>query len=199
MRKIVLASASPRRAALLKQIGIEFEAVVPDISEDLNIDKDPTVVVQKISRQKAENVAKRVGSNAVIIAADTVVVCEGKILGKPADNLQAAEMLHLLEGVRHEVITGFTVIDNSGKNKSITSYEITSVKMRNLDDSEIEAYLHTGEPYDKAGAYAIQGVGALLVEEIKGCYFNVMGFPISRIAHVLDKMGISLMKMQANL
>lgn len=195
----MLASASPRRAALLKQIGIEFEAVVPDISEDLNIDKDPTVVVQKISRQKAENVAKRVGSNAVIIAADTVVVCEGKILGKPADNLQAAEMLHLLEGVRHEVITGFTVIDNSGKNKSITSYEITSVKMRNLDDSEIEAYLHTGEPYDKAGAYAIQGVGALLVEEIKGCYFNVMGFPISRIAHVLDKMGISLMKMQANL
>lgn len=199
MRKIVLASASPRRASLLKQIGIKFEVIVPEVCEDMNIDADPAVVVQKISRMKAEDVARRAEKDSVIIAADTVVVCGGRILGKPADELQAAQMLRLLEGKGHEVITGFTIIDNSEKDRSVTSYEKTSVTMRKLDESEIAAYLHTGEPFDKAGAYAIQGVGALLVDEIKGCYFNVMGFPISRIAHVLDDMGISLMRMQANM
>lgn len=193
----MLASASPRRAALLKQIGIGFEVVAPEVYEDMNIDTDPVIMVQKISRMKAEDVARRADKDSVIIAADTAVVREGKALGKPADEIQAAQMLRFLEGASHEVVTGFTIIDNSGKDKSVTSYEKTIVKMRKLDESEIAAYLHTGEPFDKAGAYAIQGVGALLVDEISGCYFNVMGFPISKIAHVLDDMGISLIKMQA--
>ncbi|MDD4189218.1 MAG: Maf family protein [Eubacteriales bacterium] len=199
MRKIVLASASPRRAALMKQIGIEFEIAIPEINEDLNIDNEPVEVVQKISRSKAEDIAHRTGEDAVIIAADTVVVCDGRILGKPADACEAEEMLRLLEGRKHEVITGFTIIDNSKDKRIITSYEVTGVKMRKLDDIEIQAYLNTGEPFDKAGAYAIQGVGALLVDEIKGCYFNVMGFPLSKIAHVLEGIGISLLRMQANL
>ena len=184
--KIILASESPRRQELLKQIGLKFDVITSDIEETVDKNQKPEEVVQQLSRMKAENVAKKVKSESLIIAADTIVVYKNEILGKPKDEQDAFKMLEKLSGDIHEVFTGFTVIDNR-TDKIISDYERTLVKFRELTEEEIKAYIDTKEPMDKAGSYGIQQFGSLLVEEIKGDYFNVVGLPLCKLALTLKQ------------
>ena len=189
MEKIVLASASPRRRELLEQIGIKFDIVVSNEPED-EIDKSlsPENYTSELALMKACNVAKKLTGtkrkDSLIIAADTVVYSDGKILGKPKDSDDAFSILKSLSGKAHEVYTGICVMritDGYATSKSIK----TTVKFKELTDKTIKAYIKTGEPADKAGAYGIQGRGAVLVEEICGDYFNVVGLPLSALYDVL--------------
>lgn len=189
MEKIVLASASPRRRELLEQIGIKFDIVVSNEPED-EIDKSlsPENYTSELALMKACNVAKKLTGtkrkDSLIIAADTVVYSDGKILGKPKDSDDAFRILKSLSGKAHEVYTGICVMrltDGYATSKSIK----TTVKFKELTDKTIKAYIKTGEPADKAGAYGIQGRGAVLVEEIYGDYFNVVGLPLSALYDVL--------------
>ncbi len=189
MEKIVLASASPRRRELLEQIGIKFDIVVSNEPED-EIDKSlsPENYTSELALMKACNVAKKLTGtkrkDSLIIAADTVVYSDGKILGKPKDSDDAFRILKSLSGKAHEVYTGICVMrltDGYATSKSIK----TTVKFKKLTDKTIKAYIKTGEPADKAGAYGIQGRGAVLVEEICGDYFNVVGLPLSVLYDVL--------------
>lgn len=189
MEKIVLASASPRRRELLEQIGIKFDIVVSNEPED-EIDKSlsPENYTSELALMKACNVAKKLTGtkrkDSLIIAADTVVYSDGKILGKPKDSDDAFRILKSLSGKAHEVYTGICVMrltDGYATSKSIK----TTVKFKKLTDKTIKTYIKTGEPSDKAGAYGIQGRGAVLVEEICGDYFNVVGLPLSALYDVL--------------
>ncbi|MCX7922682.1 MAG: Maf family protein [Clostridia bacterium] len=191
MLGIVLASASPRRTELLKQIGIEFKIIPSNIEEDIKVNIPPEELVQKLSYEKALDVAKQLPEGSLVIGADTIVVKDG-VLGKPANEEQAFEMLKSLQGRWHEVITGVTVI-NSYTLKSVKAYEKTRVKMRELSDSTILSYIKTREPMDKAGSYGIQGIGAVLVEKIEGCYFNVVGLPLTRLSFILEEFGVSIL------
>lgn len=189
MEKIVLASASPRRRELLEQIGIKFDIVVSNEPED-EIDKSlsPENYTSELALMKACNVAKKLTGtkrkDSLIIAADTVVYSDGKILGKPKDSDDAFRILKSLSGKAHEVYTGICVMRLT--NGYATSKSIkTTVKFKELTDKTIKAYIKTGEPADKAGAYGIQGRGAVLVEEICGDYFNVVGLPLSALYDVL--------------
>ncbi len=193
MSKIVLASASPRREAILKQLGIDFEVIAPNISEDIDSDCEPQEFACRLSEIKADDVASNLAGDAIVIAADTIVIIKDAILGKPVSRCEAIEMLKQLQGSWHRVITGFTVIDTSGHFAKLISYETTEVKMRALTDEEIEAYVDSGEPFDKAGGYGAQGIGALLVEEIRGCYFNIIGLPVAKINKELSTAGINLL------
>jgi septum formation protein len=179
----VLASASPRRADLLAQIGIPFEVIPSDVREDLTLPLEPERHVLVLARLKAEDVArKRPGS--LVLGADTIVVREGTILGKPVDAADACRMLRLLSGRWHEVMTGVALRQEKGGKKR-EAVEVTRVKFRDLGEEEIREYVATGEPLDKAGAYGIQGKGAVLVERIEGCYFNVVGLPLARLTALL--------------
>lgn len=185
---IILASHSPRRRELLARMGIEdFRVVSPGIDEDMGGDLPPAELVMTLSRQKAQAVLDREGPGSLILAADTVVSLDGAVLGKPADELEAYKMLTTLSGCRHQVYTGFTVLCAGER---VTEYEATDVRFRPLEDGEIEAYIATGEPMDKAGAYAIQGYGALFVEGINGDYYNVMGLPVCHLGQVLRRFGV---------
>ncbi|WP_409228265.1 Maf family protein [Gudongella sp. SC589] len=185
MRKIVLASASPRRKELLEQCGIKPEIIASDIDERISNNHTPEEITMSLSFQKAMEVALRIGEG-LVIGADTVVVLDDEILGKPLDEEEAFSMLRRLSGKCHRVITGFSIIDAEGTER-VVDYETTNVYFRSLSDQEISDYISTGECDDKAGAYGIQGKGALLVEKIEGCYFNVMGLPISKLNHSLKK------------
>ncbi|MGE5453750.1 MAG: Maf family protein [Methylocystaceae bacterium] len=187
---IILASASPRRYQLLQQVGLEFMVIPAEIKEDISA-SSPGKLAEILAAQKAEWVAGQY-PQAVVIAADTIVVADERVLGKPADRDDARLMLRLLSGREHQVITGLSVqcLEQHFK-KTVT--EITKVLFRNLTDEEIETYLHSGEPFDKAGAYGIQGLGALFVERIEGCYFNVVGLPLNRLNQVLREAGINLL------
>jgi septum formation protein len=192
LKRIVLASASPRRAELLKMLGVDFEVCVPDIDETIESSAVPEEAVASLSRRKAIDVGRNLSHKAIIIAADTIVLKE-RILGKPENSYEAFGMLKLLQGQWHTVITGFTVIDMYQDASCVSGFEKTNVKMRDMPPELIRAYLETGEPFDKAGAYGIQGYGALLVERIEGCYFNVMGLPVMRIGRVLEELGVNLL------
>ncbi|MGM0395488.1 MAG: Maf family protein [Bacillota bacterium] len=185
MRRIILASASPRRKELLQQCGIEPEIVSSDIEEIVSGRNTPEETAMSLSFQKAMDVAEKV-EDGLVIGADTVVVLRDEILGKPSDSLEAFSMLKKLSGEKHLVITGYSIIDLAS-GKKIVDYESTWVYFKSLTDSEIMDYIKTGECCDKAGAYGIQGKGALLVERIEGCYFNVMGLPISKLNTSLIK------------
>lgn len=184
---IILASQSPRRRELLGQMGLTFRIIVPDIDEHMDRTLPPDRLVETISAEKARAVALEAGPEAVVIAADTVVAWNGEILGKPRDEAQAREMLGHLSGQSHQVYTGFTV--RRGES-SVTRSECTQVNFRPLTRSEIAAYVATGEPMDKAGAYGIQGLGSLLVEGIRGDYFNVMGLPVCLLGQTLKEFGV---------
>lgn len=185
---IILASQSPRRKVLLERMGLAgFKTVSPDIDERLFHDLPPEELVRRLSAEKAAAVAKRAGSDALVIAADTVVSMDGSVLGKPEDELDAFKMLSALSGVRHQVYTGVTVLRGEQKE---TAHEVTDVTFRELSVTEIERYLKTGEYADKAGGYGIQGYGALLVEGISGDYFNVVGLPICRLGRMLERFGV---------
>lgn len=180
---LILASASPRRASLLRQIGIPFEVVPSDVSEDVTLSPEPKEHALELARRKARDVAGR-RADGIILGADTVVVLDGEILGKPHGADEAVQMLRKLSGRWHEVITAVVLLDPS-KGGSHEAVEVTRVKFRDLSGEEVEEYVASGESMDKAGAYGIQGMGAVLVERIEGCYFNVVGLPLARLVEML--------------
>lgn len=184
--RIILASGSPRRKALLESIGIEFEVYKPDADESMRIDETPSQLCRRLATLKAEAGMRAFSRSDVIIAADTIVVIDGEILGKPADREDAASMLRHLSGREHEVITGVAV---SFMGRLSVNDEHTLVRFRELTDDEISAYVATGEGDDKAGAYAVQGKGALMIEGITGDYFNVVGLPLCRLGVMLKGIG----------
>ena len=191
MKKIILASGSPRRKLLLQQIGVDFTSSPANIEEDLPFSTTPAEWVQTIAVRKAREVARHL-DQGVIIAADTMVVWEGTIMGKPAGREEANWMLGCLSGQRHQVITGLCVMDVE-KNLPEVAAEHTAVFFRSLSAQEINGYLDYNEWGDKAGSYAIQGRGALLVDRIEGCYFNVVGLPLNRLHLMLRKQGVDLL------
>jgi septum formation protein len=175
----VLASSSPRRAALLRQLRLEFEIIPGSVQENVNSCRSPIALVTSLAREKANEVAAKV-SEGIIVGADTVVVLDGKQLGKPRDAVEAREMLHLLSGREHCVYTGFALLHVPSR-ESMSDYEVTRVKFRELSSEEIDAYVKSGSCFDKAGAYGIQDdFGAVFVERIDGCYYNVVGFPLTK-------------------
>jgi septum formation protein len=187
---IILASASPRRQDLLRQVGCEFKVIISDIVEDNNQDLAPEQLAVLHARDKAIDVSSKVSYDDVIIGADTIVVLDGQVYGKPADIKDARQILTKLSGKDHQVITGIAV---AHAGKVWTDYVVTTVKIASLGAEQIENYLATGEPMDKAGAYAIQGIGALLVEGIEGCYTNVVGLPLNKLSSVLRRAGVTLL------
>jgi septum formation protein len=184
--RVVLASASPRRRQLLDLIGIAHEVRPADIDESMRPREAPRRHAERLAREKATAIAKR-DPDLITIAADTIVVINRKVLGKPRDADDAARMLALLSGREHVVTTAVAV--SRGK-KLRSAVEEVRVKFRRLRDDEIEAYIATGEPMDKAGAYGIQGYGATIVERIEGDYFAVMGLPIVRLVGLLRDVGV---------
>lgn len=191
-KKIILASASPRRKELLSQIGITFEIIKAEKEEHIT-SSIPTEVVKELSMQKAKEVAAKC-DGSIIIGADTIVAMEGQILGKPKDRADAMRMLRLLQGKKHQVITGVTVLLGSTKTRSFA--EVTDVSLYPMTDAQIERYIATGEPMDKAGAYGIQGRFAAYVRGIEGDYNNVVGLPIGRLYQEVLSVGIDLLDYQ---
>ncbi len=191
MKKIILASGSPRRQLLLQQIGLDFTTWPANIEENLSAPASPLKLAQTIAFHKAQEVSRQL-EGGIVIAADTIVVWKGMIMGKPENRDEAFMMLSRLSGQRHQVITGICVIDVENKVNDLDG-EITDVVFSNLSSEEINCYLDGGEWVDKAGAYAIQGRGALLVARIEGCYFNVVGLPLNRLKLMLAKKGINLL------
>lgn len=186
----VLASASPARAALLRQIGLRFEVLPSRIREDDIDSEGPIDKVVSLSQAKAQHVAGSL-TDKVIIAADTVVVLKEEILGKPENENAAFGMLSLLSGCWHHVVTGVTVLDTR-TGASCSSHEVTGVRMKELSPEAIQAYVESGEPLGKAGAYAIQGRGGVFIERIEGCYFNVVGLPLAKLVNIFCDIGINI-------
>ncbi|MFO8100889.1 MAG: Maf family protein [Dehalococcoidia bacterium] len=191
MRKIVLASASPRRQELLKQIGLKFEVDPGNCEEVLRGDIEPAELAKSLSHQKAQAVAQK-HPDAIVIAADTFIVAGKSLMGKARSEAEAREMLTELSGKSHSVITGFTIIDTL-KGKVVSQSVETKVWFRRLSEEEIDAYVKCGEPIGKAGAYAIQGLGSVIVERIEGDYSNVVGLPLTALAEALKGLGIPVL------
>ena len=189
-RTVVLASASPRRRELLSLTGLRFIVDPSDYEEDLLQALPPRKLARVLSQRKAESVAAR-HPHAIVIGADTFIVFEGSLMGKPRSKAEAVAMLRRLSGRTHLVITGFTILDVPGKRRRSQSV-VTRVTFRHLTDREIAAYVRSGEPMDKAGAYAIQGRAALFVKKIAGDYFNVIGLPLCALAERLRDFGVIL-------
>lgn len=187
---VILASQSPRRKQLLEMLGMEFTVIPAKGEEVVPVGAGPDETVRVLSKQKAAMVATGAAPNDVIIAADTIVWHNEKVLGKPRDEQEAARMLSSLSGNTHQVYTGVTV--RKGE-KVLSAAECTNVKFRKLSGREIDAYIATGEPMDKAGAYGIQGVACLFVEGIEGDYFNVMGLPVCRLGKMLKELGVEIL------
>ena len=185
---LILASASPRRKELLALFGIPFVIRAADIDETMDPAAAPFDEVARVSRLKAMATAREAGD--VVIAADTIVVCQGNVLGKPADEAEAAAMLRLLSGRDHLVMTGVTVLRDD---RAATFTEVTDLHFRTLSDREIARYVASGEPMDKAGAYGIQGGAALFCTGMTGDYYNVMGLPVCRLGQVLRDTAPELM------
>ena len=191
MSRIVLASGSPRRQELLNRIGItDFDIRVPQTDEHYPAGLTPAQIVEYISREKADAAAKLCTPEEIVITADTMVFLDDQRLGKPQDEADALRMLTALQGRRHTVCTGVTVRQGD---RVLTESEATGVVFRPAEESELRAYIATGEPMDKAGSYGVQGKGALLVERLEGDFFNVMGLPVLRLSRMLAQFGIKLL------
>lgn len=188
MVPVILASGSPRRKELLQQMGLTFTIITPDVDENIDA-PSPDALVQLLSQRKAAAIASA-HPDAVVIAADTVVCLRGQILGKPQNTADAQRMLQQLSGQTHTVHTGFTV---QRGNTLRTSAVCTAVHFRSLSPEEITRYIATGEPMDKAGAYAIQGIGGLLVTGLEGDYYNVIGLPICPLGQILQEFGVTVL------
>ena len=186
---LILASGSPRRKELLGLFGIPFVIRAADIDETMDPGQAPFDVVARVSRLKALAVPRK--QSDIVIAADTIVVCEGRVLGKPHSREEAVSMLRLLSGRDHQVMTGCTVVRGDARE---TFTEVTDLHFRPLSDAEIARYVDSGEPMDKAGAYGIQGGAALFCEKIVGDYYNVMGLPVCRLGQVLRKFAPEIME-----
>ena len=191
---IYLASRSPRRAELLEQIGVGFSVVPSDIDESQLSDEKPDDYVLRLAKTKAQvcrdNLLKGGHVDRPVLAADTTVSIEGHILGKPADAEEARQMLELMSGRWHEVLTGLAIATTDGVDAAIS---ITRVEMGNLTDDEIQAYIRSGEPFDKAGAYGIQGLASTFIKRIEGSYSGVMGLPIYETAQLLKRAGVQVL------
>ncbi len=190
-RKIVLASASPRRKELLRQIGLKFEVDPSKYPEESAPGLAAEELVQSIALNKARAVAGN-HANALVIAADTIGVLRGEIIGKPHNPAEAAAILRRLSAKTHRVITGLTIIDTATGKKATQTVQ-TRVRFKKLSDRTIERYVASGEPLDKAGAYAIQGLGAVLIEKIDGDYSNVVGLPLAALAEMLREFGVEVL------
>ncbi len=193
-KPVILASASPRRRELLQQIGISFTIDPADVDESILPGEDAEAYAVRVALDKAREAAKRAGAG-IVIAADTVVVLDEKVLGKPSDARDAERMLGLLSGRMHKVITGLVVMD-SKTGRTLSRTAVTRVWFRDLTGDEIKAYVATNEPLDKAGAYGIQEKGAILVQKIEGCYFNVVGLPLALLGEMLSDFGIYYLRPQ---
>ncbi len=188
MKPIVLASASPRRAELLRQIGLTFDIAESGVPEDEAKEKDPVRLAERLALLKARAVAATL-TRGIVIGADTVVCVDGNMLGKPADREESLQMLRLLSGGSHDVLTGVAIIEQPGM-KTLCRVERTRVFFRPLSDEEIHSYLTKAEVMDKAGSYGIQGLGGGLVSRIEGCYFNVVGLPLALTVEMLKEFGV---------
>ena len=186
---VILASQSPRRKELLGLFHIPFIIRVSDADETMDPNAPAAQQVAQVSRRKAEAVSRE--PDDVVIAADTIVVCNGEILGKPRDAADASRMLHMLSGRDHQVMTGMTVLRGD---RCLVCTEITNIHFRDLTDREIDAYIRTGEPMDKAGSYGIQGGAALFAERLVGDYYNVMGLPVCRLGQLLREIAPEIME-----
>ncbi|MRX71427.1 septum formation inhibitor Maf [Bacillus lacus] len=182
---LVLASGSPRRKEILENVGLSFTIAVSDIEEIIEEGASPSEAVSSLAAQKAQSIADRF-QHSFVIGADTVVVLDGVILGKPRDKEEAFSMLSGLSGSTHSVLTGVCLMQGS---RTVSFYESTSVTFYELSETEIRSYIESGEPMDKAGAYGIQGLGSLLVKELHGDYFSVVGLPVARTIRELKKFG----------
>ncbi len=185
-KPVVLASSSPRRRRILEGVDLDFVVDIPDVDESSEDGESPEEHVRRLAWLKAATVAGR-HEIGTVIAADTIVVLDGRILGKPADGREAVDMLKALRGRRHEVLTGVAVLrcsDGAG----VVGVESTEVLVRLLSDEDIEGYVETGEPLDKAGSYAIQDCGAAIVEEVRGCFYNVVGLPVALLCDALNRL-----------
>ena len=184
MRRLILASASPRRRELLVQAGFTFEVFPAHVNEDTRPMEDPIAYVVRLARDKAEAVYAKVRDpEAIILGADATVTLDGHILAKPEDASDAARMLRMLSGRTHRVITGLAITSASGTE---VAAEVTGVQFLTLTDEEISAYVATGEPMDKAGAYGIQGYAGKWIPRVEGCYFNVVGLPLALVSTMLE-------------
>lgn len=189
---MILASASPRRAELLTQLGLSFDVVASNIDEEAIRATNPPLLVRALAKAKADAVAGQFDSNTLLLAADTIVVHQGHILGKPEDEESAFEMLSSLSGDSHLVYTGVCLLQGD---RRVSFSECSEVRFRTLSDAEMHRYIATREPMDKAGGYGIQGFGALLVEGITGDYFNVMGLPLCRLGQALLEFGVDVLQL----
>jgi len=185
--RLVLASQSPRRAELLRAVGGEFETVAANIDETRMESEDAVSYVKRLAKGKAETVAGRVSNHELVLGADTVVVIDGEILGQPRDDDDARRMLKLLSGKWHEVLTGIALLRTGKPPRVVVDHETTRVQFCEMSDHEIDWYVSTGEPKGKAGAYAIQGRGALFIRGIQGDYFNVVGLPLRLVYELSQK------------
>ena len=185
---IILASQSPRRRELLGQMGLKgFKILSPEVDEHVEGNPDPASLVEQLSLRKASAVAQRADEGDLIIAADTVVVLDGAVLGKPAGEREAFAMLSALSGNRHHVYTGVTVLQGG---RTLTAHECTTVTFREVEPHEISSYIATGEPMDKAGAYGIQGRACTLIRGIRGDYYNVVGLPVCALHEMLAELDL---------
>ena len=187
--KLILASQSPRRRELLGLFHIPFEIRVADIDEAMDPGQAPFDEVARVSRRKAEAIPRE--ADDIVVAADTIVVCRGRVLGKPRDAADARQMLELLSGRDHQVMTGLTVLRGS---TAVTHTEVTDLHFRPLTAAEIDAYIASGEPMDKAGSYGIQGGAALFCEKMNGDYYNVVGLPVCRLGQILKEIAPDLFR-----
>ncbi|MBT3404720.1 septum formation inhibitor Maf [archaeon] len=189
-QKIILASTSPRRKGLLQQMGIDFKIIPSDYEEDMAMKLSAKELAKVLAYGKAKDVADKI-KEGIVIGVDTFLVYKGKKLGKPHTKANALRMLRMFSGKEIRVYSGVALI-NAKTGKEIRDYEVSKFTFKKLSDREIKNYIKTGEPLDKAGAIAIQGLGSIFIRSIKGCYANIVGFPIYNIAKNLEKMGVAI-------
>lgn len=191
--QLVLASSSPRRKELLAQFGVDFHIKTSEVDESIQPGTSPAQMVEELARRKASKVAE-LYFDALVIGADTVVVIDGQVLGKPQDENDAKEMLNRIQGKAHEVYSGISLVYKKKGNveQILSRHRVTKVWMRKMTPEKIDWYINTKEPLDKAGAYGIQGVGSCLVDKIEGCYFNVVGMSLSLLDQMMEEIGFSL-------
>jgi len=192
MKKLILASASPRRKDLLKTLGLEFDIIPSNVEENIEGIPFSNALIEELALSKAQDVASKADNSSVVIGADTVVVVDSVILGKPKDEQDAAKMLKMLSGRTHSVVSGIAVVDKSS-GKILTDSVESLVTFRDLDDEEINNYIKTGEPLDKAGAYAIQGYASIFVSFIKGDCNNIIGLSTYKLAEMLKEVDIKVL------
>lgn len=193
MKKIILASTSPRRKEILEQIGLEFDIVPSSYKEDMSVLQQPEELAKYLAKQKGKAVSHVYdGASAVIISADTLVAVNGYILGKPSSKEHARQMLQKLSNSTHHVYTGVCIIDTELQESTVFSSS-AAITMRNLSANEIDRYIETGEPMDKAGGYGIQGIASMFVTSIEGDYYSIVGLPVQKVVSVLRRYGIKIL------